>query len=93
VLTFYQIKNNLAPINDPTTNQNINENLDTKPFSEWTDSQQKSFDYLFSKLVLGRLHSRVQWVDSVAENITNSFSLPLSLSMIPQSQAFGMGEN
>nr|MBR6099968.1 hypothetical protein [bacterium] len=51
-MSFIQIRNNLAAINDPTTHQNINENLDTKSFNDWTDSQKKSFDYLFSKLVL-----------------------------------------
>lgn len=92
VLTFYQIKNHLAPIND-ASNNNINENLDTKSFSEWTESQQKWFDYLFSKLILSRLHSRVDGINSLAENIANSFSLPLSLSVIPQSEEFGLWEN
>ena len=92
-LSFIQIRNNLAAINDPTTHQNINENLDTKSFSDWTESQKKSFDYLFSKLVLWRLKSRVKWVDSVAENITDTFQLPLSLWLIAQSQEYGFGEN
>jgi hypothetical protein len=92
VLTFLQIKNNLAPINDDSNN-NINENLNTKSFSDWTESQQKGFDYLFSKLIISRLHSRVEWIGSVAENITDSFSLPLSLSVLPQSEQFSMGEN
>ena len=92
VLTFLQIKNNLAPIND-ASNNNINENLNTKSFSDWTESQQKWFDYLFSKLILSRLHSRVEWISTMAEDITNSFSLPLSMSVIPQSQEYSIGEN
>ncbi len=92
-LSFIQIRNNLAAINDPTTHQNINENLDTKSFNDWTDSQKKSFDYLFSKLVLWRLKSRVKRVDSVAENITDTFKLPLSLWLIAQSQEYGFWEN
>jgi hypothetical protein len=54
-LTFFQIKNGLAAINDPGTGNNINENLNTSSFSDWTESQQKAFDYLFSKLILKRL--------------------------------------
>ncbi|MBR6907054.1 hypothetical protein IKN40_00710 [bacterium] len=84
-----QIKNNLAPINDDSNN-NVNDSLNTKSFSDWTESQQKGFDYLFSKLIISRLHSRVEWIGSVAENITDSFSLPLSLSVLPQSQQFSM---
>ena len=87
-LSFFQVKNNLVAVNDPATHQNINENLDTKSFADWTESQQKSFDYLFSKLVLWRLKSRVKRVDSVAENITDTFRLPLSLGLIAKRHLF-----
>ena len=87
-VSFESIKNNLNPIMDLSTNTNINENLDTKNFSDWTDSQQKNFDYLFTKLILWRLKERVKYAWETVENITSAFSIPLSLSTIVKKYPF-----
>ncbi len=72
-LSFAELKTALEQ-NTPPINL---DNLNTKPFSKWSEAQQKTFDTLFTKLVAQRLRTKINQVKTLTEGIGNLLSKPL----------------
>lgn len=53
------------------------DNLNTKPFSKWSEAQQKTFDTLFTKLVTQRLKTKVHDLKTLTQGVGDLFSKPL----------------
>lgn len=72
-LSFAELKMALEQ-NTPPINL---DNLNTKPFSKWSEAQQKTFDTLFTKLVTQRLRNKVNQAKTLTEGVGDLFSKPL----------------
>lgn len=72
-LSFAELKTALEQ-NTPPINL---DNLNTKPFSKWSEAQQKTFDALFTKLVTQRLKTKVHDLKTLTQGVGDLFSKPL----------------
>lgn len=72
-LSFAELKTALEQ-NTPPINL---DNLNTKPFSKWSEAQQKTFDTLFTKLVTQRLRNKVNQAKTLTEGVGKLLSQPL----------------
>lgn len=77
-LSFAELKTALEQ-NTPPINL---DNLNTKPFSKWSEAQQKTFDTLFTKLVTQRLKTKVHEVKTLTQEVGDLFSKPLPLACL-----------
>ena len=77
-ITFHNLKTALETCTSPIALDELN----SKSFNDWTESQQKTFDTLFTKTVLERLRGRVQMMKNLTKSTAELFSKPLFPSSI-----------
>ena len=77
-ITFHNLKTALETSTPPIALDELN----SKSFNDWTESQQKTFDTLFTKTVLERLRGRVQMMKNLTKSTAELFSKPLFPSSI-----------
>lgn len=77
-ITFHELKTAFETSAPPI----VLDELNTKEFKDWTESQQKTFDTLFTKTVLERLRGRVQMMKNLTKSTAELFSKPLFPSSI-----------
>lgn len=77
-ITFQNLKSELENATPPITLDELND----KSFSQWDESQRKTFDTMFSKLALDRLKARVQQAKKLTQDIGESFWKTFSLSTL-----------
>ena len=77
-VTFHNLKTALETSTPPI----MLDELNTKNFNDWTESQQKSFDTIFTKTVLERLKGSVKRMKNLTKSTAELFSKPLFPSSI-----------
>lgn len=77
-ISFFQLKEQLAT---GTLAIPLDE-LNTQPFSQWTESQKVVFDTMFTKLFLKREKGRLTQLNQLTQEVGQLFSKPLPLASL-----------
>ncbi len=77
-MSFFQLKEQLA---NGSTAISLDE-LNTKTFDQWTESQKVIFDTMFTKLFLNREKGRLTQLNQLTQEVGQVFSKPLPLASL-----------